>query len=158
MGNGNTQSKFHDKNWEFRTCVSSGSYYLYIVKYNPLYNNWCTENKKSLFNGYRQFIDDDIGLISHKRIKNVDHYNNCIKFTDVYDDVNDEDEDTIINETLVQEEDLDVINIPSNQLCDPHLKSIHDNITVVSIEGDTIETESRSGVTDEYNNDLQLIS
>lgn len=48
-----------------------------------------------------------------------------------------------------------VTAIPSNQLCDPQLRAIHDGIADVSIEGDTIETEARSE--DSQMDELMLI-
>lgn len=44
-------------------------------------------------------------------------------------------------------------------MCNPDLRAIHDGKADVSIEGDTIETDkTRSGVTDEYqNNDDDLL-
>lgn len=40
------RAKYHDKDCDFRTCVSSDSHYHYIVKFNPLYSKWCIKNKK----------------------------------------------------------------------------------------------------------------
>lgn len=47
------------------------------------------------------------------------------------------------------ENELDVTNMPSNQLCYPNLRVIHDGIADVSIEGDTIDTdETRTAYTE----------
>lgn len=93
------RANYHDAKCQFKTCVTSGSHYHYIYKFNHPYIEWCTRNRKHLLHGFKIQYGGDLDRIDHKRIKNVEHYNNCIKYIDVYVDIpQEEDEDTEIDD------------------------------------------------------------
>lgn len=99
------------------------------------YIDWCNRNRKRLLHGFKIHYGGDLSLIDHKRIKNVEHYNNCKRYIDVYEDVKQvSDDDTVIDE------------IPANQMALPEYQAI----LSVSEGSMMLVTEERSGATESY--------
>jgi hypothetical protein len=88
-------------NCSYRTCQGDGDHYHYIVKFDQQYLRWIERNKKNMFYPPQIQQQVDLRLISHKMVKNLDHYNNFINYMNKYDDINWPEDRQQLNNSLM---------------------------------------------------------